>query len=264
MSTFFLEDRESPATPDDERVFDLVNDSLGDLRMAHSLDQITARANALYRRRAALTAVAGVVVVTALGAVVTFTPSNTAAHAASTAAGTVSTGRAAGPPRMADPDWTVTADPDGGHTVDITALGDVDGLNATLSSLRIEIEVVEEAPTAGRSACPAAGDAVSLDTVPATVPGTVAATAATTMPATDGASSSPTPSSPSPSATQSLSASPTATRVSFAVSGPPTAFTFGNLPRESIFSFSSLAGGSPTPLGTVRIDDECLPVVDTP
>jgi hypothetical protein len=273
MSAFW-EDEESPEPLDEGEVFDLVGDSLDHLHMSRTLEQITARGYTHHRRRAAVTAMAGVAAITALGAAVAFAQSGYTVRAVSTASGTVgvATSTAA---RMSDPDWTVTADPAGGYAVHIAALGDVDQLNATLKSLGVELDVVEAAPSAGsRSACPAVGGAASTMSIPATT-GTATVTTTTSMSTTTSASSSPTqsipatddsgtesdPSTPSTAATSPDAPSPTP--VSFGVSGTAAAFTFGDLPKGSAFSFISIDGRSRPLLGTVRISGECLPVFET-
>lgn len=236
MSAFW-DDEESPELLDEDEVFDLVGSSLEHLHMGRSLEQITVRGYMHHRRRAAVTAMASVAAVTALGAAVAFAQSGNTVRAVSTASGTASLTSTT--PRMTDPDWTVAADPAGGYAVDITALGDVDQLNATLKSLGVELNVVEAAPSGTQSACP-------------TVAGATGPTTAST-PTT----------SPSTAMTSPDAPSPTPTPVTFAASGVPAAFTFGALPRKAAFSFVSTGGRSRPLLGTVRISDDCLPVFGT-
>jgi hypothetical protein len=220
---------------DEEDVFDRVGGSLGHLCMSRPLEQIAARGSTHLRRRAALTAVAGVAVVTALGAVVISAQSGNTVRAVSTADGATDSTSVTHPIGLTDPDWTVTAT-SGGYLVDITALGDVAGLNATLKSLDIEIKVAERVPSDGRSDCPADVGTSSTQSAPATA-GTATFTPTATSPDTE----SPTP-------------------VSFPVSGATAAFTFGDLPKESVLSFTAFDGRSQPHLGTVRISDYCLPV----
>lgn len=253
----FLEDEGSPPPLDEEEVFDLVGGSLGHLRMSRSLGQITTRGYTHHRRRAAVTAMAGVAAITALGAAVAFAQSaGNAVRAVSTVSGTVGVASTA---RMTDPDWTVTADPAGGYAVDITALGDVAELNATLKSLDVELKVVEEAPSGSQSACPAVGGVGPTTSIPAT--GTASSSPTQSTPATDDSETESDPSTPSTAMTSPDAPSPTP--VSFAASGTAAAFTFGDLPKESALSFISTDGRSRPLLGTVRISDECVPVFGT-
>jgi len=269
----FLEDEGSPPPLDEEEVFDLVGGSLGHLRMSRPLEQITTRGYTHHRRRAAVTAMAGVAAITALGAAVAFAQSaGNAVRAVSTASGTVGVASTA---RMTDPDWTVTADPAAGYAVDITALGDVAELNATLKSLGVELKVVEETPSGSQSACPAVGGVGPTTSIPATGTATVTTTASTSTsasasssptqstPATDDSETESDPFTPSTAMTSPDAPSPTPTPVSFAASGTAAAFTFGDLPKESALSFISTDGRSRPLLGTVRISDECLPVFGT-
>ena len=272
----FLEDDGDRATLDAEDVFDRVGGSLGHLRMKRSLEQITARGDTHHRRRAAVSAMAGVVAITALGAAVTFAQSGNAMHAVSTADGTTGVASAT---RMADPDWTVTASAGGGYLVEISALGDVARLNATLKSLGIELKLAEQPPTGSDTACPAAGGTAPPTTSSATTSttssatGTATATATTsttadTSPAHSGTATSPTstpstPSTESSTATSPSTPSPTPTPMSFPVPGTSAEFTFTGLPKESAVSFTSTDHGSRASLGTMRISDECLPVFGT-
>ena len=266
MSAFW-EDGESPEPLDEEEVFDLVGGSLDHLRMSRSLEQITARGDTHHRRRAAVTAMAGVAAITALGAAVAFAQSGNAVRAVSTASSTV--GVAGTTARMSDPDWTVAADPAGGYAVYIAALGDVDQLNATLKSLGVGLNVVEAAPSAGsQSACSAVGGAASTTSIPAsTAPSTTTSTSSSPTQSIPATADSATESDPStlstPSTAMTSPDAPSPTPVSFGVSGTAAAFTFGDLPKESAFSFISTGGRSRPLLGTVRISDECLPVFET-
>lgn len=263
MSAFW-EDEESPEPLDEEEVFDLVGGSLDHLRMGRSLEQITARGYTHHRRRAAVTAMAGVAAITALGAAVAFAQSGNAVRAVSAASGTVGVATST-TARMSDPDWTVAADPAGGYAVYIAALGDVGQLNATLKALGVELNVVEAAPSAGsRSACPAVGGTSSTTSIPAsTSPSTTTSASSSptqSIPATDDTATESDPSTSTPSTAMTSPDAPSPTPVSFAVSGIAAAFTFGDLPKESAFSFISTDGRSRPLLGTVRISDECLPV----
>jgi len=264
----FLEDDGDRATLDAEDVFDRVGGSLGHLRMKRSLEQIAARGDTHHRRRAAVSAMAGVVAITALGAAVTFAQSGNAMHAVSTADGTTGVASAT---RMADPDWTVTASAGGGYLVEISALGDVARLNATLKSLGIELKLAEQPPTGSDTACPAAGGTAPPTTSSATGTATATATTSTTAdtsPAHSGTATSPTstpstPSTESSTATSPSTPSPTPTPMSFPVPGTSAEFTFTGLPKESAVSFTSTDHGSRASLGTMRISDECLPVFGT-
>lgn len=247
MSGFPEEGRSAPL--DEQDVFDRVGDSpLGHLRMNRSLDQITARGYIYHRRRTALTAMAGVAAITALGATVTFAQSRPGMHAVSTADGTAgAVGTATSVVRMTDPDWRVTAASAGGYLVDVTELGDVARLNATLQALGIEFKVAEATPDGVGSACATTDDAPTSAS-PSSTFATSSTSVTSTMSTTSAAS------------TGSRAPTPTQTPVSFAASGTPAAFTFGALPKGSTLSFTSIGGRTPALLGVVRISDECLPV----
>lgn len=256
----YLDDEDS-APLGDADVFELVGDScLGHLRMSRSLEQISARGRVHHRRRTAVAAMAGVAAITVLGAAATFMRPSGGAHAVSTVGGASSAAR------MTDPDWTLAASAAGGYKVDITALGDVDQLNATLTSLGIEIEVVESAPSGGSYTCLASEGTTQTTGTSATGTGT-----ATTSPsATDTATSTQTPpatASTSDPATVFTTATspviPTPTPVYFTVPGTPAAFTFGHLPKKSTISFLIAQGKNRPLLGTVSISEACLPVFNT-
>lgn len=263
----FLEDDGDRAMLDAEDVFDLVGGSLGHLHMKRPLEQITARGTTHHRRRAAVSAMAGAVAITALGAAVTFAQSGSAMHAVSTADGTTGVASAT---RMADPDWTVTASEGGGYLVEISALGDVARLNTTLKSLGIELKLAEQPPAASDTACPATSGTGPTTTSSAT--GTATATTSTTSDtspthsgtATDPTSTLSTESTPSgTSSTATGSSVPSPTPMSFPASGTFAEFTFTGLPKESSVSFTSTDHGGQASLGTMRISDECLPVFGT-
>ena len=80
------------------------------------------------------------------------------------------------------------------------------------------------------------------------------------VPATDDSTTacgSPTAANPSTARTSPDTPSLSPTPVSFAAAE----FTFGELPKESAFSFISTDGRGRPLRGTVRIGDACLPVV---